>query len=135
MNEKSLRDFYERKIEDVLADPHRHEIHEALLTALESGHLRAAEPDGDDWRVNTWVKQAILAGFRMTDIEEMPGPGFSFFDKTAYPARALRLEDGIRLVPGGCANSCGHACRGWTRPSTACLPTAGPAMSGSWRIV
>ena len=101
MNENSLREFYERKIEDVLADPGCQEAHESLLAALEAGRLRAAEPEGDDWHVNTWVKQAILAGFRMTNMEEMPGPGFSFFDKTAYPARALRLEDGIRLVPGG----------------------------------
>lgn len=101
MTPDSLRAFYERPLEDVLHDPHRHGAHEALLTALESGCLRAAEPEGEDWRVNTWVKQAILAGFRLTGVEEMAGPGFPFFDKTAYPARSLSLADGIRLVPGG----------------------------------
>ena len=57
-------------------------------------------PDGT-WQANPWVKQAILCGFRRTNLVEMPGPGFPMFDKTAYPARHFGLEDGVRLVPGG----------------------------------
>lgn len=101
MTPDALHAFYDRPLDDVLADPARLEAHGALLLALETGVLRAAEPDGSTWRVNTWVKQAILAGFRMTGLQEMPGPGFPFFDKSAYPARTLTLGEGIRLVPGG----------------------------------
>jgi 2,3,4,5-tetrahydropyridine-2,6-dicarboxylate N-succinyltransferase len=39
----------------------------ALRTALESGDVRAASPDAaspSGWRVNAWVKQGILLGFR-----------------------------------------------------------------------
>jgi 2,3,4,5-tetrahydropyridine-2-carboxylate N-succinyltransferase len=101
MNEAFLRQFYAQPLEVLLADPLRDEAHQSLLAGLEAGVLRAAEPEGDGWRVNAWIKQAILAGFRMTTLEAMPGPGFPFFDKGAYPARSLTLEDGIRLVPGG----------------------------------
>ena len=40
----------------------------ALIAALESGQARAAEPDPSSptgWRVNAWVKQGILLGFRL----------------------------------------------------------------------
>jgi 2,3,4,5-tetrahydropyridine-2-carboxylate N-succinyltransferase len=75
-----------------------------LRTALETGEVRAASPDADSpsgWRVNTWVKQGILLGFRLGALEEFPAAGFSFVDKNTYPARHFNAGDGVRLVPGG----------------------------------
>ncbi|MBI3131978.1 MAG: 2,3,4,5-tetrahydropyridine-2,6-dicarboxylate N-succinyltransferase [Acidobacteria bacterium] len=99
----TLHAFYTRSAEEVLADPRLPDMHEALLAELEAGTLRAAEPTAEGWRVNTWVKQAILLGFRHTSLVEMPGYGLSAVDKTAFPPRAFRLEDGVRMVPGGSA--------------------------------
>ncbi len=97
-----LRAFYERDPAVAAGDPLFPEAHAALLGLLESGKLRAAEPDGaGGWRVNAWVKQAILTGFRVFPLESQPGGPWPFFDKGAYPARQLSLEDGVRLVPGG----------------------------------
>lgn len=98
-----LRAFFDRPAEQVLADPQRAARHEELLVALERGELRAAEPDGaGGWTVCSWVKQAILIGFRATSLVEMPGiSGAPFFDKTAYPPRHFAIGDGVRLVPGG----------------------------------
>jgi len=102
MNLETLRAFYERPPAEAAADPRWPEAHEALLRGLESGELRSAQPDGaGDWQVNTWVKQAILAGFRATKMVELPGPGFPFIDKTAFPPRVFSLEAGVRMVPGG----------------------------------
>ncbi len=102
MNLDDLQSFYGQGAEAIASDPRRPEAHEALLKALESGSLRAAEPDGKGgWRVNTWVKQAILSGFRNSAMEDLSVPGFAFFDKSAYPARSFTLEDGVRIVPGG----------------------------------
>lgn len=102
MNLEALRAFYERPPAEAAADPRWAEAHEALLQGLESGHIRSAEPDGaGDWRVNSWVKQGILAGFRATKMVELPGPGFPFIDKTAFPPRVLSLETAVRMVPGG----------------------------------
>ena len=45
-----------------------------LRAALSAGEARAAEPDASTptgWRVNTWVKQGILLGFRFGDIVDM----------------------------------------------------------------
>jgi 2,3,4,5-tetrahydropyridine-2-carboxylate N-succinyltransferase len=76
----------------------------SLRAALEGGEVRSASPDPaspSGWRVNAWVKQGILLGFRLGALEEMPAPGLSFVDKQTYPARRFSVADGVRVVPGG----------------------------------
>ena len=49
-------------------DPAAKEAFLSLRAALEAGEARAAEPDPSSptgWRVNAWVKQGILLGFRV----------------------------------------------------------------------
>ncbi len=77
-----------------------------LLAALEAGEVRSAERDASgQWNAVPWVKRGILLGFqvgKLTNLSPEPGtPGFTFFDKDTYPLRALTLEDGVRVVPGG----------------------------------
>lgn len=72
-----------------------------VLAALEMGELRVAEKTGGEWKVNTWVKEVILAGFRLGKITDMSAGQFPFFDKDTYPVRGFRQEDGVRIVPGG----------------------------------
>jgi 2,3,4,5-tetrahydropyridine-2-carboxylate N-succinyltransferase len=75
-----------------------------LRGALSAGRVRAAEPDPETalgWRVNPWVKQGILLGFRLGTLVHMGGDEFSFVDKDTYPARRFVLDDGVRVVPGG----------------------------------
>ncbi len=76
----------------------------SLRAAIESGEVRAASPDPGSpagWRVNSWVKQGILLGFRIGSLQEAPAAGFSFVDKDTYPIRHFAPADGVRLVPGG----------------------------------
>ena len=102
MKAADLQSFYQRDPAEVVGDPQFGTAHATLLALLESGELRAAEPDGTGgWRVNAWVKQAILTGFRAFPLEAQAGGPWPFFDKGAYPARQLALADGVRLVPGG----------------------------------
>jgi 2,3,4,5-tetrahydropyridine-2-carboxylate N-succinyltransferase len=87
-----------------VGDPSAMTAFVALRTDLESGSLRAASPDSTSstgWRVNAWVKQGILLGFRLGVLQDMPGDGLSFVDKDTYPVRRFTAEDGIRVVPGG----------------------------------
>ena len=103
-NPEILRAFYDRPAEALAADPQAPAMHQLLLAALETGAVRAAECDADGtWAANLWVKQAILAGFRRTQMVELEGPGFPMFDKAAYPPRHFVLQDAVRLVPGGSA--------------------------------
>jgi 2,3,4,5-tetrahydropyridine-2-carboxylate N-succinyltransferase len=75
-----------------------------LRSALSEGRVRAAEPEPGSplgWRVNAWVKQGILLGFRLGTLVQMGGDAFSFVDKSTYPARRFQVEHGVRVVPGG----------------------------------
>lgn len=72
-----------------------------VLAALETGELRVAEKTGGEWKVNAWVKEVILAGFRLGKITDMSAGQFPFFDKDTFPVRGFRQEDGVRIVPGG----------------------------------
>src|SRR5437899_6264343 len=43
--------------------------------ALTRGQIRAAEKKDGRWQVNAWVKQGILLGFRLGELEDMSGSG------------------------------------------------------------
>ena len=76
-----------------------------LKAALESGTVRAAAPDAASptgWRVNTWVKQGILLGFRFGDLVDMSA-GLPFSDKHTQSVRQFSPDTHVRVVPGGSA--------------------------------
>lgn len=105
LSEDIERLFAEQR--DELEDEH-FELFGRFKRALNLGRIRAAEPDlasPSGWRVNAWVKQGILLGFRMGVITDMSvGTGdhaLPFFDKTTWPLRGLSAQSGVRIVPGG----------------------------------
>jgi 2,3,4,5-tetrahydropyridine-2-carboxylate N-succinyltransferase len=78
----------------------------ALRDELSAGRVRAAEPDETSpigWRVNAWVKQGILLGFRFGQVVDMGiGKGrWPFFDKDTLPLKRIDEASGVRLAPGG----------------------------------
>ena len=91
--------------------PEHRDTFDRFKAALNRGEIRAAEPDSASptgWRVNPWVKQGILAGFRMGEIVDMSvgvvpqlGGRLPFLDKSTYPPRALDPAAGVRVVRGG----------------------------------
>jgi 2,3,4,5-tetrahydropyridine-2-carboxylate N-succinyltransferase len=114
--ESSLRDDVERLYAEppAVCEPQHRALFARFKAALNRGEIRAAEPDPASptgWRVNPWVKQGILAGFRMGEVVDMSvggAPGgaggrLPFLDKSTYPPRQLDLASGVRIVPGGSA--------------------------------
>jgi len=74
-----------------------------LQRALGAGTVRAAEPDAGEptgWRVNAWVKQGILLGFRFGDTVDLSA-GLPFYDKDTMPVKRPGASAGVRIVPGG----------------------------------
>ena len=68
---------------------------------LESGKVRVAEKIDGEWKVNSWVKEVILSGFRYGKLMDMSYGDFSFFDKDTIPMQKFTAESGVRIVPGG----------------------------------
>jgi 2,3,4,5-tetrahydropyridine-2-carboxylate N-succinyltransferase len=98
------------RIEELFAEspseylPAHRELFARFKEALNRGAVRAAEPDpavAAGWRVNAWVKQGILLGFRLGGIVDMSVGSLPFFDKSTYPLRSLSPGAGVRIVPGG----------------------------------
>ena len=77
-----------------------------LRGKLGRGEVRAAEPDATSpsgWRVNAWVKQGILLGFRFGDTIDVSADHgrWPFYDKDTLPLKKPGVDAGIRIVPGG----------------------------------
>jgi len=89
------------------------EVVETVVTALEAGRARVAEPNSDGtWRVNEWLKKAVLLYFRcndMTLIEAEPAP---FWDKVPLRFAGFDAADfrelGARVVPGAVVRRGAH---------------------------
>lgn len=82
-------------------------IVDQALDLLDSGQARVAESDGQGgWKVNQWLKKAVLLSFRLNDNDTMEfgSAGAPAFDKvplkfTGWDADRFRAA-GIRVVPG-----------------------------------
>jgi len=69
----------------------------SVIEAVDKGRLRVAEPLADGWRVNEWVKQAILLYFGVQQMETYSLPPFEFYDKMKLKSGYREL--GVRAVP------------------------------------
>jgi len=63
---------------------------------LTQGMIRAAEKSSGEWKVNAWVKQGILLGFRLGELTKMGDATLSFVDKDTFPARQFAVADKVR---------------------------------------
>lgn len=70
---------------------------EATLEQVDKGTLRCAEPKGDTWQVNEWVKKAVLLYFPIRQMETIEVGPFEFHDKMAL--KKDYQSQGVRVVP------------------------------------
>ena len=86
---------------------------EQAINGLETGAFRVAQPDGQGgWKVNEWLKKAVLLYFRVNDMAVIDAQPAPFWDK--IPARfegygeAEFRKAGVRVVPGAVARRGSH---------------------------
>ena len=97
---------------------HARGVFSEFRQALTQGEVRAAEKHEGHWRVNAWVKQGILLGFRLGELEEASSGALSFVDKDTFPARRFTVREKIRVVPGGSSVRQGA----YVAPGVICMP-------------
>ena len=68
-----------------------------VIEMLDKGKLRVAEPDGDNWKVNDWVKKAVVMYFPIQTMETIEVGPFEFHDK--IPLKTDFASQGVRVVP------------------------------------
>ena len=81
-----------------------------VLEELDKGRLRCAEPNGDDWVVNDWVKKAVILYFPVRKMETFEIGIFEFHDK--IPLKRQYAEQGVRVVPHAIARYGAYIARG-----------------------
>jgi 2,3,4,5-tetrahydropyridine-2-carboxylate N-succinyltransferase len=98
--------------------PHARETFLSFREALTQGKIRAAEKIDGQWKVNPWVKQGILLGFRLGELTGTAAGELSFVDKDTFPARQFSVADKVRVVPGGSSVRAGA----YVAASVICMP-------------
>ena len=89
------------------------EIQNAIRTViaqLDSGELRVAEPTANGWKVNEWVKKAVVLYFPIQKMETIEVGPFEFHDKMAL--KTNYKEKGVRVVPHAIARYGAHVASG-----------------------
>lgn len=91
----------------------REDVKEAIRSVigqLDKGEIRVAEPDGDDWLVNEWVKKAVLMYFPIQGMKKIENGPFEYHDKIALKKDFDKL--GVRVVPDGIARYGSYLAKG-----------------------
>ena len=104
--EKIINDAWENK--EQINQQSDKEIINAIsetIELLDNGKIRVAEKKNEQWKVNQWIKKAILLSFRTNEMEMLSGPYATWFDKvkgkTAGWNKEKFVEAGFRNVPNG----------------------------------
>ena len=108
--QSAIEAAWERRADVTPASADVREPVEAALELLDAGKARVAEPDGNgSWKVNQWLKQAVLLSFRLNDNVLVDGgaAGAPAYDKvpskfTGWGENRFR-DAGFRVVPGAVA--------------------------------
>lgn len=83
---------------------------ETVVQKLDVGELRVAEPIGDRWHVNDWIKKAVILYFPIREMEEIKVGPFVFHDKMKLKTNFK--EQGVRVVPHGLARYGAYLAKG-----------------------
>ena len=98
--EKVMQEIIEKAWEDrsLLEDAKTIETINQVIEEIDKGRLRVAEPDGNGgWKVNEWVKKAVVLYFPIRKMETIEVGPFEFHDKMALKTNYKEL--GVRVVP------------------------------------
>lgn len=94
-----LKDIVEKAWDnrELLSDKDTQIAIKTIIDELDLGKRRVAEPEGDGWKVNEWVKKAVILYFPIQKMNVLEVGPFEFHDKmklkTGYAAK------GVRVVP------------------------------------
>ena len=99
----SLQEIIERAWDDrsLLKEEETIKAVRAVIDFLDQGLLRVAEPIDNQWKINEWVKKAVVLYFPIQKMETLEAGIFEYHDK--IPLKRNYQEKGIRIVPNAVA--------------------------------
>ena len=104
--EKIINEAFENKEKiDTNSDKSIVDAIRETIELTDQGKIRVAEKKNGTWKVNQWVKKAILLSFKINKMEILRGPYTSWYDKVPGKSVNWKEEDwknaGYRHVPNG----------------------------------
>jgi 2,3,4,5-tetrahydropyridine-2,6-dicarboxylate N-succinyltransferase len=74
-----------------------------VINGLDNGTLRVAEPSENGWKVNDWIKKAVILYFPLSEMETIHAGPLEFHDKIKLKSGYEKL--GVRVVPHAVART------------------------------
>ena len=107
-----LQEIIEKAWNDrsLLADPTYINTIREVISLLDDGKLRCAEPTKNGWQVNEWVKKAVVLYFPVQKMEVLETGIFEYHDK--IPLKRGYQKKGIRVVPHAVARHGAYISKG-----------------------
>jgi 2,3,4,5-tetrahydropyridine-2,6-dicarboxylate N-succinyltransferase len=94
----------------LLQDAKSQEAIRSVVDKLDKGELRVAEPTHDGWKVNEWIKKAVILYFPIQQMETIEVGPFEFHDKIKLKTNYKNL--GVRVVPHAVARHGAYISKG-----------------------
>ncbi len=96
---EELKNIVEKAWEDrdLLAEPETQTAIREVVNLIDQGKLRCAEPVGDGWQINEWVKKAVVLYFPIQKMATYEVGIFEYHDK--IPLKKGYKDKGVRVVP------------------------------------
>jgi len=69
----------------------------SVIEKIDKGLLRVAEPIGNEWQINQWIKKAVVLYFPIQKMETIEVGPYEYHDK--IPLKKNFKEQGVRVVP------------------------------------
>ena len=95
---------------DLLEESEIQETIRSVIEQLDKGKIRVAEPFENGWRVNEWIKKAVVLYFPIQKMETHEAGPLEFHDK--IPLKSGYKEKGIRVVPHALSRHGSYISRG-----------------------
>jgi 2,3,4,5-tetrahydropyridine-2-carboxylate N-succinyltransferase len=108
INREIIENAWENR--SLLNDPAVQDEIKKTIGFLDAGKIRVAEPDGTGWRVNQWIKKAVILYFPISKMEVIEVGPFEFHDKIALKHNYQSL--GVRIVPHAVARYGSYLAKG-----------------------
>ena len=95
MLQKTIEDIWDNR--ELLENEESKAAIREVIAKLDLGEIRVAEPTDNGWKVNEWVKKAVVMYFPIQKMETIEVGPFEFHDK--IPLKRNYAEKGVRVVP------------------------------------
>ena len=95
--EKNIREIYSNPEKDFQDEVTKKAVLDAI-ELIDKGKIRVAAPgDSGEWKINVWVKEAILLYFGVMEMKSINSGDISYWDK--IPLKSDFQEQKVRVVP------------------------------------